>query len=1469
MKLGNLIIGHDFREIYRHNPILDSNLVFATFAENLKRLLENPETQRVEALSIELESATEDSYDALNRELDSIEEMLEAEDVELKEEEVKLKEEENPKKRKEIKEDMERIGQVINRLRNKSREFEDQMDRLAHVSATSNFTAMDGLMNNVRELDKLIADEEDKKKKERLEIKKVNCLDALAIRQAPIVNITELTDAVDQIESDQHLIDRRLDGKLDQVDIELLLNSDMLPFIDNSLKEALDVARAQMFESDSIQRVFSRTHPTELREDADLIWEVKEEESTADIAKLEEEEDGLEKRLYQLQDKKGSEADDRREIEGIERRLQEIESEIEYTKDQISDNKQEWISKTITNLEINHSNYSVLGSVNLGTLEKLKHLLRQAQAIRMERVQDFLAKELEELDYQLAAAEKGNIFTEKTLKSIKEELAEARSIIVDQKQNDPEKIRRLANNFQSAKIHFSISRAEVQEGKNNRPQIEAQIASDYERFQTALGKLTPEVIHEITKRYKEQMAKEGISEDSAISNKAMTALRQISDPNSDVHDKMKELTRRLQNISEIDVEELLAISQDLKTIRPTMDFLENLDANLSEALSPENQDAQLAHQTIQALEQATTHEKIKSILESKEIAEHIEFVSPAEFKKLSKGITTEGDMLIEEEGNKWKIIINEKIFSKTVAEVKNQIIHELLHVEFERSKSTKDSLRKSLKSNLNHWKKIREAFIKKENYQKKKAPDGENWKDDGSHDDDILSEIFAMQNELSQNLVKADKSKGELGKLKANLNNLLIGAGISDAIEVAKKAREYEEENKKTKKKRRGYAAGVEAGEDNRDPSQSVTNVATVSKEHAIYDDNKTKIDELTKRMKELGKSEYLSMVPGANELVNAMDGYNDGTADLNEDLRKEPDSEVFAAAISGRIDQVTDDLNDLEEQIGKAARNAPNTEIGLVRKLWINTTFLSMKDFVQLGINTYEFIQRTHKRNVEDHAAKLGMALFSGTDLGRESRARHEKAEAEEVNEWKSRYETLDAWELMAELKGIANSHLPNQDQVKAILRILASKGRLDWRGEDLWTVLNKLQSSVVLKPGDKLLLHNPILLRQRLHAALGKIYDYDEFTTLERDNEGAYQSGKGKYDTVHSRMQDQLNGRLDELLAQHRAGEQVEPMLYESIIEYAIKNGKCFAENVMFHLIAGMAEGLLPPDRGMALGEHLNAWPAVDWFTTHRPPMSTADWKRFALQNFKKSFMKGSITANGFGDDFQNWYWTEVQNCPKVIERVKKSVGERSWDHDWGRSIACLGDSRTAKQFLSGRSGQQETKITGVGNAYTGAVQWLEENSKNPKFASREEFARMAGWIAMTEGILDGTAYKEASNDNNTRADASMDNSIPREAGIGRHGGKSVRAHRDIVSAFVMRLDPEFFSMIKGREAKTEDVKKELGTNARDYLMNKYPAIAADLEDVEDIDSIYSRIDLIIGAIFDQISEEEFQKILLETAP
>ena len=1328
---------------------------------------------------------------------------------------------------------------------------------------------LNGLQNNIETIEARLEKEMDISRRHQLEEQRDLCIEAITSRQAELGSADEYREACLQIESDDRILERIGRGYLDEVDLEILMRSDLMPFIDSYFLGQLEIAYNQMYTADRAQVQYSRQDSGRLELSADRAWISFEERAISEIGKLEEEKAEIE----------ANPGRDMMERERQRRRIEKIERTIPFLRDQLNDEK-EWKHRFRTETEISETG-PVMGNIHNDAVLKLQQLFESAKALKLEQIHAYLEERFRKLETLLEEGFTGTAESQTDfIRTAKEELEKARGLYLNPDVTDPEELQRISNSLDdfeevAQKEYMKLGgQEERMEDPEQKAAIIEDIRENYGKLQEALSDLKElpfETLKErIIQRFRQ---KHGLDEDSAIVRKQLSALKKLKEAEAEEKEGEVSLSKRIQEMEEemaaletIPAEQLTRLESDLIILSQKLEILqreEGTESIIEEIGSNSHQQALLAQDILKDLEHAATNEDIREALEKNLGQEHLRFIDHNTFETEYRDVTEGGHMAMEEQGERWWIVVDESAFeTETPEDLLKEAKHELLHVVFEKDDKIKETVRKAfIDDRPEEWKEIRQAYIDMAKERGEKAPDGTDWKDDGSHDDDILSELYAMQNEMGQFMTDGNTATDKL-------NNLLAGAGIGAAIgDIDEKSREFENDNVK----RRGYQAGVERGEEGGEirPGSGIENV---SKEKAVYEKNNADIDGIRSRIKELKHSKYLQYVKGGGRLLNALNAYNDKTDSLNKELLSSPDSLVIAVTINQRIGEVASELNSVEDVVGKAARKAPNDQISIFRKMWLDTSFLSLDDVGQVAVDIWEFLDRRHKRKKADHAAQLGMALFKGTDLGREAYARQQKAEAEEVQEWQSRYENLDAWQLLAELKAIAASIDPSKDQLKAIMRILAQKGRIDWRDPNLWICLNRLQGDEELVPGDRVLLHNPVLLRQKLHKAMGAIWDYDEYSTLLRQNESSYESEKSKYNSEHDRSQDTLTAKMDDMLARKRNGESVDPMEYESIIEYCINNGKSFAEAVMFHLMAGMAEGILAPDRGLALGKHLNLWPTIDYFTSFQPPLSTDDFYDLCKREFPKSFKEGSLVGESQGGDFKNWFWRVCQNDQKVIERVQKSVGERSWDHDWGRSIACLGSAQTAKQFLAGRSGQQETKHTAVGNAYVGAVQWLEENAKNPEFATKEKFAKIAGWIAMAEGVLNGTAYNRKESDISTRQDAAMNSATPREASVGRYAGKSLSFHRDITKEYLIMIDPGFFSIILDparREARSPEQKKALGTWAAQYLSGTYGELAGEMQGVEEIDQIYDRMDLIINTMFDNMSDARFKGILSNLAP
>jgi hypothetical protein len=290
----------------------------------------------------------------------------------------------------------------------------------------------------------------------------------------------------------------------------------------------------------------------------------------------------------------------------------------------------------------------------------------------------------------------------------------------------------------------------------------------------------------------------------------------------------------------------------------------------------------------------------------------------------------------------------------------------------------------------------------------------------------------------------------------------------------------------------------------------------------------------------------------------------------------------------------------------------------------------------------------------------------------------------------------------------------------------------------------------------------------------------------------------------------------------------------------------------------MAGIAHGLLPADRGLAIDDkYLNDFPPTQWIYGFNPPLTQHDFHNFCHNYFGEEFEKGAP-----GDAFKHFYWTQVMNSDTVIQRVRKSASEVKWDHDWSRSIAAIGDADAAMRFLEGRSGRKETKSTAVENAYVGALQWFEENALS-RNADIDLFVRQMQWVSMANGIYEHVAFKRKG-DIYTR-DSGGDINVPREAGVGKHAKWTLGEHREKINKFLYSFDETFFKLIWNRKRanfKSSDDKdgekerQKMGTEARDHLINNYGDMfqgkdRENIEAISDIDNVYENMNTIVRAI------------------
>ncbi len=911
--------------------------------------------------------------------------------------------------------------------------------------------------------------------------------------------------------------------------------------------------------------------------------------------------------------------------------------------------------------------------------------------------------------------------------------------------------------------------------------------------------------------------------------------------------KTESLIGEMSSLSDHELHRELQEAERLAAKAKTLDYEDGpikLTSQLKEAILARNclneiANAETADDIISALGNTIGVEKITNHIDEGENvtgnpAKHAKIIPTAEFERYRNKGYTEGKMVTYKRGDVWYVLIDEAILfdPESVSELKKQITHELLQVEFEAG--GEDENNNAVKAAALAWiSQDPEKWITIQNEFKqlgKTPPTGNEW-----NEHSILSELYGMQNELGNRFFDEPSTALErLNNLMLNLGKPSLPSGISERY------------NKDEEAQILGYEEGIGDLGDSDDGSNSA---GSSVESGTSASQSLSKIDSLDEQIDIILKSPYIGSVPGAVGILGQMKTYN-------ENSRRIANS-GSTATLDQRTKQVEDDLGQIKELLEKTSGKAPNGEMGLFGQMWLNTKFHSIADMVQMGRDLFEFVERRRKRRNASGAASLGSAFFGKSAFGRESVARDLKAEAEEVGEWKNRYEGLSADQLEDVLGILSRSFSPDRDQLKAVLQLLASKGRIDWRSEDLWKVLNKIQGATEFKIGDKSLLGNTTLLSEKMSKAFSAIYDEDEYPSLERDNESNFNGAMDKYNPTHERTATRLSGRIGDLLEQYMNGETIDPILYASLIKYCISQGRSNAELITYHMMVGIAKGILSPDFGVSLSGLAGTWPPIDWFGTVQPN-TKEQFEKICKEMMGDNYAAGWDASSNKpvrSKKFTTWFWTEIQNSEAVKSRAQKTVAKRSWDPDWGRTAASLGDHQDIKTHLSGRSGQQEASQAVASNTFVSLTQWLDENSIDPKKASRDDFARMAANSMMAESILNRTAYYKGQNDIAARGSEAMDSKEPGEAYAGRHGGQSLGVHRGIVNKFLLDIDKGgLFNVLLSAGQTTGQANKDLAAKCMTIVNGSSYYAGLDLGEIKDSDDIFNKLDLITSFLFSE---------------
>ncbi|MFA5800388.1 MAG: hypothetical protein WC840_05535, partial [Candidatus Peribacteraceae bacterium] len=316
-----------------------------------------------------------------------------------------------------------------------------------------------------------------------------------------------------------------------------------------------------------------------------------------------------------------------------------------------------------------------------------------------------------------------------------------------------------------------------------------------------------------------------------------------------------------------------------------------------------------------------------------------------------------------------------------------------------------------------------------------------------------------------------------------------------------------------------------------------------------------------------------------------------------------------------------------LAEDFDKEIRDIDLDRMDLTRvprstaaSLWMrftrNVEWMSISDIIAMFRDMKEDISRMWNRRSQAARSRMGERItglipevipYFGW-LKHDFRGREKASEQEEIGVWEKRYEKIDDEKLLMML-----GKTDSKDQVRATVNLLTKRGRMNFDYKPFWTTLERL--SRYSMP------HGPcrrdnLLRNTYLQKLITDIWgEKDIFEHWKTTNDGGIKTGKDSFQATCddlSSVSGGLAGKLRQLLENHikeqKGSElskeaEVNPHLYEKVLNYAMKNGKMNMEQKFFYLIQGIAHGIMNVDRLRGFtgeqGEVLNSFPFIDYFS------------------------------------------------------------------------------------------------------------------------------------------------------------------------------------------------------------------------------------------------------------------------------
>ncbi len=304
-----------------------------------------------------------------------------------------------------------------------------------------------------------------------------------------------------------------------------------------------------------------------------------------------------------------------------------------------------------------------------------------------------------------------------------------------------------------------------------------------------------------------------------------------------------------------------------------------------------------------------------------------------------------------------------------------------------------------------------------------------------------------------------------------------------------------------------------------------------------------------------------------------------------------------------------------VDEEKANLTNIPPETAMGF-KGLWNSIRWLSVLDIIKIAQDTKEdyldMWRRAQQRKTSDVEYALAQWIPDNVPyLGMFKHyfdRRANQAELDDVQKWQNAFQNKDYYQLRDGLK-----NTPNQDQLKAIMNLLAQSGHINWSDENLWNSLSQFSKyRIPIEPCRR----DTNLRDEYLQKLITDIWnDKDLYVTWKNQNDNAINSKKSEFNTTVDAYANagSMGSKLKIMLETYheytygaKKGDSMPPFVnehhFEEILHYAMRVGKMSMEDKIFYLIQGVRYGLLPVERLQVMGGEklglLSAFPFLEFF-------------------------------------------------------------------------------------------------------------------------------------------------------------------------------------------------------------------------------------------------------------------------------